>query len=259
LAIGSCQDTMASQPQLWLRDRHAFRPDLRDAQLEDRPLMATIVAAFPPLLDGNALYGIYLINWGGPSGPLSGGGGPISPTGASTGTGPGSSLYTGGGTSGGLAGALWGVLQNPAKAAQPAPARPSNGNLLGLPASYDPSTSAAVVHNNGPIGGAQSPSLAPGQSDAFSSGGNFAASYSGTYNGFTNATDLFAAASGNVPQAPQRPDDTPPPTMGQPISPRFNPINPAPSVPGIGNPLTVPFGTFSAPTPVEAQPPGTIR
>ncbi|HEV3122556.1 MAG TPA: hypothetical protein VGY53_11665 [Isosphaeraceae bacterium] len=102
---------MSSQPQV---SRRTFRPDLRDAQLEDRPLLAAIVPAFPPLLDGTALFGFYIVPAGGFFGPSGGGGGSI---GATTGSGPGSSpyAYIGGGTA--LAGSLYGVLQSPALAA----------------------------------------------------------------------------------------------------------------------------------------------
>jgi hypothetical protein len=247
---------MASQPQTSFGARRAFQPDLRDAQLEDRPLLASIVPAFPPLLDGNALFGFYIVPLGGFFG-LSGGGGA---TGATTGSGPGSSVYTGGGTIGGLLGSLFGVLQSPAQAAQVAPAPPSSGSLLGLPSSYSPSTNAGAVHNNGPIGGG----VTAGFSDSFSSGGNFAASYTGTYNGFANSTNS-SGASGGVPRAPQRAGGTPPPANGQPANPRLYQINPPPNNinnnndPTSGDGVNAPMATFSAPVLFEGPGAGGNR
>ncbi|HEV3121376.1 MAG TPA: hypothetical protein VGY53_05715, partial [Isosphaeraceae bacterium] len=223
--------------------------------------MASIVASYPPVLDGNALFGFYLINFGGPSGPLSGGSGPSAPTGLTTGSGPGSSLFTGGGTAGGLASALFGVIRSPATLAPSGPARPSNGQLLTLPSSFDPSTNAGAVHNNGPIG---TLSNVPGYGTAFSSGGSFAASYVDTYNGFATNPIALAVAGNAEPRAPMNPGANEMPGNGQPIDARYyqNTAPPNPyNAPAAGNGPVQPFGNFTVPvpTPFGMQSPGMMR
>jgi hypothetical protein len=209
---------MASRSKIPLRERRAFRPDLRDAELEDRPLLGPVLA-YPPILNGSGLFGVFgYVGLSGPTGPLSQGGpsGPISLNvvfssrlSGGTATSPGGGLTGGVNTgTGTIVGNLMGSIQG-SPTSPITPAFTSPGQALELA-----SSSGSVLggdsagHNTGPISAASVASPFGGYGASFSSGGNFAASYTQTYNGFDNTQMPLAPASTTT--------TSPPPTNGAP-------------------------------------------
>jgi hypothetical protein len=184
-------------------------------------MMAGLALLTPPTLNGNALFGFYYLFGSGPSsGPTSGGpsvsgGGPV---GGIFGYGLGSLVASVGlnpGANPGSGSVLSGNIPGQVAASRGLVISGDGGLVLATSLSGG---GANGDHNNGPVGLDTSVNPAAGQSATFSSGGNFAASYTGTYNGFANTLDFAPAASTAMPPAQpptMPPAQTQPPTMGQ--------------------------------------------
>jgi hypothetical protein len=217
---------MASHMSISVHDRHAFRPDLRDAVLEDRTLLSAPPSAFllSPQSNGFNFYlsapgfTFYFGNGGGGGGPGSGGS-----------SSPNQNLFNGLSATGpigasfGLANELGqGLTLNAvmristvfsssgfnASTGSTVSSTTSPGSLLSLPSSFSGDSSS--IHNTGPIG--TNNAFAGGQSATFSSGGNFASTFSNTYNGFSNTVQIAPATT---PQAGTGAAGSTPPAQAQ--------------------------------------------
>jgi hypothetical protein len=173
-----------------VQDRHAFRPDLHEAELEDRILLAIGPPSAYLMAVNTSGFSNYFnvpgFSYYFGNGQIVGGNRSSGPIGAMSGLasqlGPG--LTMGGSATQATGGPSSGSLR-------------SFGSLLGLSAAYGGGGDASSIHNNGPTGTSSPGNTVGGYGSTFSTGGNFAASYSGTYNGFNSGFE-FSASSANA-------------------------------------------------------------
>lgn len=188
-----------------MEHRHAFRPDLREAQLEDRTLLAGPAGIYPSLVNPNG-FNTYFTVWGfqSPLGGSIGATGPQSLRSSFTSGVPVISGSTLGFTliSGNYPGYIAGLGTpttggvGPASGGQGSTGGFSGGGpLLALASSVSGGSSSE--HNTGPV--SSSSNMFGGYGTSFSTGGNFASSYSGTYNGFSTALQFSSSGGTRTP------------------------------------------------------------
>jgi hypothetical protein len=166
------------------RDRHAFRPDLNEARLEDRTLLIGPTTLLPTYNTNG--FSFYFTVWGFGN-PFNGGGGG---GGGGGGSNASSSSLIGQASGGGSLLSTVGSVLGGSNTSRILSAAATGGPLLAF------STSLGVVVSSTRGGGSSSASNPNGgYSSSFSSGGNFASSYTGTYNGFNNSPDPYATPS----------------------------------------------------------------